>query len=158
MLAKKFQRKIIFIKKAQQGKMLAFVLLAVLFGMSFVFYEYVNLLEDVFRNHPVLLHVFLEEGYGLLLGLVLKIAVCFGILALITAVLSNKISGPLYKMEITCKKVAEGDYSARIYLRNGDACGDLAKEFNDMMDKLEPKLRAAESQKQTDEKKGDNNV
>jgi len=151
MSEKNFKRKIIFIKKAQQGKMLAFVLLAVLFGMSFVFYEYISLLEKVFRNHPVLLHVFFEEGYGLLLGSFVKILICFAVLALITAVLTNKIAGPLYKMEITCKKIAEGDYSARAYLRSGDACGDLSKEFNNMMDKLEPKLRAAE-------KKEDKNV
>ena len=133
--------------------MLAFVLLAVLFGMSFVFYEYVNLLEGVFRKHPVLLYVFIEEGYGLLVLFIAKLFLCFAVLALITAVLTNKIAGPLYKIEITCKKIAGGDYSARAYLRSGDACGDLSKEFNNMMDKLEPKLRAADEKTQ-----GDKNV
>ena len=137
--------------------MLAFVLLAVLFGMSFVVYEYVSLLQKVFQKHPVLLQVFFEEGYGLLLGSVVKIFICFAVLALITAVLTNKISGPLYKLEMTCKKIADGDYSARAYLRHGDGCGDLSKEFNNMMDKLEPKLRACE-QKPAAHQEGDKNV
>ena len=139
---KKFQRKIIFINKSFQYKLMFFVLTAVLFGMSFVFYEFINLIEDIFKAHPVLMQVFFEEGYSLLLGFALKMFACFAILALITAVISNKIAGPVYKMEITFKKVAEGDYGARAYLREGDAYEGLAKEFNAMMDKLEPKLRA----------------
>jgi len=144
MIAKKFQRKIIFIKKGMQYKFVLFVLAAVLFGMSFVFYEFINLIENIFMDHPILLQVFFEEGYGLLLGFGIKMIVCFGILALITAVISNKIAGPLYKMEMTCRKVAEGDYSARAYLRAGDGAEELAKEFNAMMDALEPKLRQKE--------------
>jgi methyl-accepting chemotaxis protein len=141
MPAKKFQRKIIFIKKSMQYKFVIFVLGAVLFGMSFVFYEFINLLEDFFAKHPVLLYAFFEEGYGLLLGFGVKVLVCFAVLTLITAMLSNKIAGPVYKMEVTFKKVAKGDWGARACLRYGDACGDLAKEFNDMMDVLEPKLK-----------------
>jgi signal transduction histidine kinase len=141
MAEKKFQRKTIFIKKKIQYKFVVFILLAVLFGMSFVFYEFVSLMDAIFKNHPVLLQVFFTEGYSLLLGFTIKIFVCFSILALIAAVLSNKIAGPVYKVEMTCKRVAEGDYSARARLRDGDAGHDLADQFNKMMDVLEPKLR-----------------
>lgn len=144
MLTKKFQRKIIFINRAMQFRFVAFVLLAVLFGMSFIFYEFITLMEQIFAKHPVLLQVFFEEGYSLLLVFVIKIFLCFSVLALVTAVLSNKIAGPIYRIQLGCKRVKEGDYSERIYLRNGDAAKDLATEFNKMMDVLEPKLRGKE--------------
>ncbi|MDR1684501.1 MAG: hypothetical protein LBR90_03465 [Elusimicrobiota bacterium] len=141
---KKVQRKIIFIKRGAQLRFVVFVLLAVLFGMSFVFYEFINLMQAIFERHPVLLQVFFEEGYSLLLIFGVKMAVCFAILVLVTAVLSNKVAGPLYKIEMTCKKIAAGDYKARAYLRSGDAAEDLAGEFNKMMDVLEPKLESKE--------------
>jgi methyl-accepting chemotaxis protein len=141
MAEKKFQRKIIFIKRPMQYKFVIFVLAAVLFGMSFVFYEFISLIDSIFQNHPVLLQVFFTEGESLLLGFIIKIVACFAILALITAVLSNKIAGPIYKVETLCKKVAQGDYGARAYLRDGDAGRDLAQSFNAMMDVLEPKLK-----------------
>jgi methyl-accepting chemotaxis protein len=138
--ANKFQRKIIFIKKAFQYKFIAFVLTAVLFGMSFVFYETVRLIENIFKKHPVLLQVFFEEGYGMFFIFGAEMLICFAVLALITAVISNRIAGPLYKLEITCKKITEGDLSARAYLRGGDACADLAGGFNKMMDTLETRI------------------
>jgi methyl-accepting chemotaxis protein len=139
---KKFQRKIIFIKKAFQCKFIAFVLTAVLFGMSFVFYETVRLIENIFKKHPVLLRIFFEEGYGMFFLYGAEIIICFAVLALITAVISNRIAGPMYKLEITCKKIAGGDLGARAYLRGGDACEDLAVEFNKMMDVLEARINA----------------
>ena len=138
----KFQRKIIFIKKAFQYRFIAFVLTAVLFGMSFVFYETVRLIENVFKKHPVLLQVFFEEGYGMIFAFGAEILICFAVLALITAVISNRIAGPLYKLEITCKKISAGDLKARAYLRDGDAGVDLAGEFNKMMDTLEARINA----------------
>jgi signal transduction histidine kinase len=146
-MASKFKRKIIFIKKSFQYKMVLFVLLSVLFCLSFMAYEFVNFAGSVFENHPVLMQVFFEKGSEIIFVFALKIAVCFAVLALITTMLSNKIAGPMYKMEITCKKIAGGDYSARAVIRNGDAGEDLAKEFNAMMDALEPKLKAKSENK-----------
>ncbi|MDR0645629.1 MAG: methyl-accepting chemotaxis protein [Elusimicrobiota bacterium] len=142
MANKKFQRKILFIKKPFQYKMILFVLFSVLFCLSFVAYEFINLAGSVFKDHPVLIQVFFEKGYDMLFVFLLKIIVCCVVFALITAILSNKIAGPMYKLEMTCKKIAQGDYSARAVLRDGDACEDLADEFNAMMDTLEPKLKS----------------
>ncbi|MDR0734504.1 MAG: methyl-accepting chemotaxis protein [Elusimicrobiota bacterium] len=141
----KFQRKIIFIKKAFQYKFIAFVLAAVLFGMSFVFYEFVRLIENIFKKHPLLLQVFFEEGYGMFFVFGAEMLICFAVLALITAVISNRIAGPMYKLEITCKKIAGGDLGLRAYLRAGDACADLAAEFNKMMDALEARINAGQT-------------
>ncbi|MDR1123187.1 MAG: methyl-accepting chemotaxis protein [Elusimicrobiota bacterium] len=153
--ANKFQRKIIFIKKAFQYKFIAFVLTAVLFGMSFVFYETVRLIENIFKKHPVLLQVFFEEGYGMFFVFGAEMLICFAVLALITAVISNRIAGPLYKMESTCRKIAGGDLSARAYLRSGDAGVDLAGEFNKMMDTLEARINQKTPPPADNDKRGD---
>jgi len=143
---KKFQRKIIFIKKGMQFKFVAFLMLAVLFGMSFVFYEFINLIESIFSRHPVLLQVFFEEGYSLILIFIVKIVICFALLALVTAIISNKMAGPIYRFELACRRVAAGDYKERVYLRSGDIGKDLEKEFNAMMDHIEPKLQSCKKE------------
>lgn len=146
----KFQRKIIFIKRGLQLKFVAFVLLSVLFGMTLLTYEFLSLLEDIFSNHPVLLQVFFEEGSSLLFVFIIKVVICFAILALLTAVISNKIAGPLYRFEMACKAVAKGDFSTRVKLRDGDSMRELESDFNDMMDTVEKKIKEAEGEKHND--------
>lgn len=143
----KFQRKVIFIKKALQLKFVAFVLLSVLFGMTLLTYEFLSLLEDIFAKHPVLLQVFFEEGSSLLFVFVIKVVICFAILALLTAVISNKIAGPIYRFETACKSVAKGDFSTRVKLRDGDSLRDLEKDFNEMMDAVESKTKENQGDK-----------
>lgn len=141
---KQFQRKVIFIKRNMQFKFIAFVLLAVLFGMSLLTYEFLSLISEIFSNHPVLLQVFFEEGSSLLFIFAIKIVVCFAVLALLAAVLSNKIAGPIYRFETACKEVANGNCAVRVNLREGDSLKDLEKEFNSMMDSIESKKKEEE--------------
>jgi Signal transduction histidine kinase len=146
----KFQRKIIFVKRNLQLKFVAFVLLSVLFGMVLMIYEFLTLLENIFYAHPVLLQVFFEEGSSLLFVFVIKVAICFAILALLTAVISNKIAGPIYRFESACRNVAKGDFSTRVKLRDGDSMKELEQEFNQMMDKVQDKLKEEKGEKKND--------
>jgi len=136
---KKYQRKTIFIKPTMQFKFIAFIMLAVLFGMALISYEFISLLGDIFAKHPALLEVFYQEGSALFTDFIIKISICFVLLALLAAVISHKIAGPVYRAEVCCRRVAKGDLSVRMYLRDKDAFKNLEKEFNLMMDSLEKK-------------------
>lgn len=136
-MAEKIQRKIIFIKKGFQLKIIAFVMLCTLFATALITYEFLSLLQKVFRNHPALLQSIFAEGSPLILSFLLKIAICLIIITLFTALLSNKIAGPLYRFEEALKQVASGNKKVRISLRKDDALKDLEKEFNNMMSFLD---------------------
>lgn len=136
-MAEKVQRKIIFIKKKFQLKIVAFVMLCVLFSTALITYEFLSLLQDIFSKHPALLQNIFAEGSSLVILFLIKIAICFIIILLFTALLSNKIAGPIYRFEEAFKQVAKGNKKVRVALRQDDTLRDLEKEFNNMMDILD---------------------
>ena len=132
-------RKIIFIKKTLQVQFVLFVLLSVLFGMVLFGYQFLTFLQNIFKDHPVLLQRVYEEGPKLIYPLLIKSTVFFALLAIVSALLSHRIAGPLYRFEKVCREVANGNKDARVRLRKGDALGDLEKDFNAMLDSLTKK-------------------
>jgi len=132
----KSNRKTIFIKKDLQVKFILFILLSVLFGMILFGYQFLTFLQNIFKDHPVLLQRVYEEGPKLLYPLIIKSTIFFALLAMISALLSHRIAGPVYHIERICREVKKGDKKARVRLRNGDALSDLADEFNSMLDTI----------------------
>lgn len=49
----------------------------------------------------------------------------------------KSICAPLMQISVTAKKLAKGDFSERIAIRNKDEIGELSQVFNDMADELE---------------------
>ena len=49
----------------------------------------------------------------------------------------KSICVPLMQKSVTAKKLAKGDFSERIAIRNNDEIGELSRVFNDMADELE---------------------
>ena len=132
----KFTRKTIFIKKDLQVKFILFILLAVLFGMVLFGYQFLTFLQNIFKDHPVLLQRVYEEGPKLLYPLIIKSTIFFALLAMVSALLSHRIAGPVYHLERICKEIKQGNKQLRVKLRKGDALADLADEFNSMLDYL----------------------
>ncbi len=132
----KYQRKTIFIKKDLQIRFILFVLLSVLFGMVLFGYQFLNFMQEVFKEHPTLLQHVYEEGPALVYPLIIKSTIFFALLAIVSALLSHRIAGPIYHFERICREVKEGDKKARVRLREGDTMFDLAKVFNAMLDVL----------------------
>jgi len=132
----KFTRKTIFIKKDLQVKFILFILLSVLFGMVLFGYQFLTFLQDIFKDHPVLLQRVYEEGPKLIYPLIIKSTIFFALLAMVSALLSHRIAGPVYHFEKVCREVKAGDKKARVTLRKGDAFSDLANEFNSMLDTI----------------------
>ena len=104
----KFTRKTIFIKKDLQVKFILFILLAVLFGMVLFGYQFLTFLQDIFKDHPVLLQRVYEEGPKLIYPLIIKSTIFFALLAIVSALLSQRIAGPIYHFEKICREVKAG--------------------------------------------------
>lgn len=132
----KVQRKTIFIKKELQVKFVLFVLLSVLFGMVLFGYQFLNFLQDIFKEHPVLLQKVYEDGASLIYPLIIKSTIFFALLAIVSALISHHIAGPIFHFEKVCKEVTQGNKKARVKLRKGDALFELEKSFNTMLDTL----------------------
>ncbi len=144
-MAEKIQRKIIFIKKKFQLKIVAFVMLCVLFATALITYEFLSLMQEIFAKHPALLQSIFAEGSSFVIFFLIKIAICFIVILLFTALLSNKIAGPIYRFEEAFKQVAQGNKKVRVSLRQGDTLRDLEKGFNNMMDILDDSANKEEN-------------
>ena len=62
----------------------------------------------------------------------IKMATYMVIVIIVSAVISHRMAGPIFKFEKSCATVAEGDLSHRVYLRKGDQLTDLQDNFNNM--------------------------
>ena len=69
-----------------------------------------------------------------------KISIYVLLVIIISAIVSHRMAGPVYRFEQTCKQIAKGDFSQRVHLRKGDQLTELQQEFNTMMDEIEKRL------------------
>ncbi len=84
------------------------------------------------------------ESYKLLAelneGLVTRVLMVFAFTLLVSAVgaiiisviYSHRVAGPIYKLGLITKKIAEGDLAGTVRLRTHDVLHDLADEFNNL--------------------------
>lgn len=134
---KPYKRSIIFIKKQMQLKFVFLALLLSLFCVMMCVYEFVSLTQSFFNAHPVLLQELIEQSGKILPLALIKLIIFFAVIAILAAVLSNRIAGPLYRFENTCREIAKGNYKIRVRLRDGDGLRGLEKEFNLMLEALD---------------------
>lgn len=64
-------------------------------------------------------------------------------LVFLTIFFSHKIAGPVFRIELACKRVIDGDYQEKINLRDGDKMRNLATLFNQMVEKTRERLKKA---------------
>lgn len=120
-----------------QLKFVFLALLLALFCVMMCVYEFVSLTQTFFSAHPVLLQELIEQSGKILPFAFIKLIIFFAVVAILAAVLSNRIAGPLYRFESTCREIAKGNYKVRIHLREGDGLRGLEKEFNLMLEALD---------------------
>ena len=138
---KQFKRRTIFIKKKLQLRYMALIILSVLSGLLIMAYELTFTLHEVFDKYPVLLQPLYDHFPSLAYSFVYKLLIYIVFVVLISAILSHKMAGPVYRFEQTCKAVAKGDFSQRVHLRKGDQLTELQDEFNKMMDRVEEEIK-----------------
>ena len=146
-IKKPYKRSIIFIKKHMQLKFVFLSLLLALLCVVMCTYEFVSMIQAFFKAHPVLLLELMEQSSVLIPISLMKLAIFFAVIAILAAILSNRIAGPIYRFESVCKEVAKGNYKVRVKLRDGAGLRRLEKEFNAMLDSLERKEGESKNEK-----------
>ncbi len=126
-----FQRKTILIKKHLQYRYMALLFICVLLGFLISALDILWTISDVVNKHPMM-HPLLDEMAGMLPLFGLKIVMYMLMVLIVSAVISHRMAGPIFKFEKSCATVAEGDLTHRVYLRQGDQLTDLQDQFNNM--------------------------
>ena len=135
-----FKRKTIFIKKNLQLRYMMLIILSVLCGLAIMTFELTATLDELFDAYPVLVQPIYDEFIPIAASFFYKIAIYLLFVVLISAILSHKMAGPVYRFEQTCKAIAKGDFSQRVHLRQGDQLVELQDELNKMMDRVEAEI------------------
>lgn len=132
-----FQRRTIFIKKSLQLRYMLLIVTCVLCGLAIMGLELAATLNELFDAYPVLMQPVYNEFGAIVSSFFYKIAIYILLVVIISAIVSHKMAGPVYRFEQTCKTIAKGDFSQRVRLRKGDSLTDLQDDFNNMMDVVE---------------------
>ena len=136
-----FQRRTIFIKKKLQLRYMLLITVSVLCGLAIMALELTATLNDLFDAYPVLVQPIYDEFIPIISSFFYKISIYVLFVIIISAILSHKMAGPVYRFEQTCKAIAKGDFSQRVHLRKGDRLQELQEEFNKMMDVVEARIK-----------------
>jgi len=135
-----FQRRTIFIKKNLQVRYMLLIVLSVLCGLTIMTLELLATLNELFDAYPVLIQPLYDEFLPIAAQFFYKIAIYVLFVIIISAILSHKMAGPIYRFEQTFRQVAKGDFSQRVHLRKGDQLIELQNEFNKMMDRVQAEI------------------
>lgn len=136
-----FKRHVIFIKKRLQLHYMLLMVICVLCGLAIMAFELCVTLNELFDTYPVLMQPMYDRFLPIASDFFYKIAIYVLLVIIISAILSHKMAGPVYRFEQTCKAIAKGDFSQRVRLRQGDQLVELQDEFNKMMDEVEKRLK-----------------
>jgi len=147
--APQLKRRTIFIKKKLQLRYMLLIILSVLCGLAIMTLELTATLNELFDKYPVLVQPMYDQFLPIISSFFYKIAIYVLFVILVSAVLSHKMAGPVYRFEQTCKAIAKGDFSQRVRLREGDQFTELQDEFNRMMDRVEAEIKKNPAEKET---------
>lgn len=141
--AAQFQRKTILIKKHLQYRYMALIFFSVLVGFIISALDILWTVADVVNKHPMM-QPMLDEMSGMVPMFAIKVLLYMGIVLIVSAVISHRMAGPIFKFEKSCATVAEGDLTHRVYLRKGDQLTELQDQFNNMMGAVNETVRQYE--------------
>lgn len=139
--APQFKRRTIFIKKSLQLRYMLMIIFSVLIGLGIMAFELTVTLDEIFDRYPVLVQPLYDNLLPIMTSFAYKISLYVLCVVVISALVSHKMAGPVYRFEQVCKAIAKGDYSQRVHLRQGDQLTELQDEFNKMMDKVEADIK-----------------
>lgn len=143
---KTFQRKTIIVKKNLQYRYMMLIFFSVLVAFIIVGLDIIWTISKVVQEHPMM-QPLLEEIFSMAPLFLIKIGMYLLIVIIVSAVISHKMAGPVYKFEKSCQIIANGDLTHRVFLRKGDHLTELQNSFNNMIEKIHNILQEAEKLK-----------
>ena len=88
----------------------------------------------------------LINNMSIIMGIIAFISVLIS--WLLSKLFSEKIAGPIKKLEAVSEKVASGEYDSKIEIESGDEIEDLAKTFNLMSESIKVYVESLKEEKQ----------
>lgn len=111
------------------------VILVVWLAVDFLAADYFSTLMHQYKISPSETHqMFIEAVHRYMIQAVL---LAIAVAALLSFLLTRTVLRPLAQMTDVSRRIAEGDYSARVDARSRDEVGRLGESFNRMADSLE---------------------
>ncbi|MDD2760383.1 MAG: hypothetical protein PHH11_08815 [Methylomonas sp.] len=135
------KRRQLYIKKRFQGRLIlgafAVILLSGLCSALLIYW----LTGDDLQARSYSAHINIAEaadrlGVSVILGNVVSIIVAGAVAAISVLYASHKIAGPLYRFELLCEAVGNGNLDETAQLREKDQLHALAEAFSNMLAKL----------------------
>ncbi len=132
----KFQRKTILIKKGLQYKYMSLILVSVFIAFLIVGLDIIWTISKFVGEHPMVQPLLTDiTDMAPLFGI--KIFIYLLIVVIVSAVVSHRMAGPIFKFEKSAKTLASGDLTHRVSLRQGDHLTELQDSFNLMAESLQ---------------------
>lgn len=114
---------------------IGFVIIIVWLAIDYLAADYLAKLMEKYHVSPIeTSKMFTDAVHRYLIWATLA---SIALAVLLSFVLVKRVLGPLQKMTDTTRKIAAGDYSARVPIRLQDEVGQLAEAFNRMADSLQ---------------------
>jgi len=137
-----FQRKTILIKKGLQYRYMALITMSVLVAFLIVGLDLIWTLSKFVNERPMM-QPMLEEMASMGPLFLIKMLMYMVIVLIMSAFVSHRMAGPIFKFEKSCATLAEGDLTYRVWLRKGDHLEDLQEQFNNMAGSLQQSVKEA---------------
>lgn len=126
-----FRRRIYLVNRGVQFRLIIYGLFVGLITASFTAFLFSALYRGVFSFEPQ------RMGVYVVLGLVTFFTTFF-----LGLIVSGQIAGPIFRLERNLRRIANGEKPEPIYLRKGDAYGELFEAYNQAITKW-PSERSA---------------
>jgi methyl-accepting chemotaxis protein len=141
MSSNQIKRRNIFIKKAFQGRFIVGVFLLILLSSlcsALLIYWITggDLQAQSQTAHVNIMTAWERLGVSIFIGNVVAFIVAGSLAVIVVLYASHKIAGPLYRFEVLCKQVGNGQLDTVTTLREKDQLQDLAEAFSIMVNKL----------------------
>jgi two-component system sensor histidine kinase BaeS len=114
---------------------IVFAMLIVWLAIDYLAADYLSKLMEKYQVSPIdTSQMFTDSVHRYLIWASLA---SIGLAVLLSFVLVKRVLGPLQRMTDITRKIAAGDYSARVPIKSLDEVGQLAQAFNRMADSLQ---------------------
>jgi methyl-accepting chemotaxis protein len=136
-MAKRFKRRNYFINKSFQSKfiikftLIVFLVSAVM-ALVLLFFAYNSNTVAIENTHVVVKNTADFILPVTVVAVVSAMLICAVFTAILTLVTSHKIAGPLYRIELDLKEVANGDFTRGFKIRGDDQLQILARDLQQM--------------------------
>jgi methyl-accepting chemotaxis protein len=137
---KQFQRKTILIKRKLQFRYMLLIFLSVLIAFLMVGLDIIWTVSKVVSEHPMM-QPLIDDMFSMAPLFLIKMLMYMVIVLIVSAVVSHRLAGPIYKFEKSVNVIASGDLTHRVVLRKGDQMSELQNGFNDMVQSLQSAIK-----------------